>query len=98
VYVDPARPDGLRGRAALRAYLARLLGANPAMRWTRDRLDPIAGGFSVTWRASVPMPDGEALALKGMDLVLLRGREIVVNEVHFDRARWLAKIGRSPSK
>lgn len=84
------------GRAALLAYFRRLLAANPAMVWTRERLDPVEGGFAVTWRARVPVPGGEALDLKGMDLVLLRGGEIARNEVHFDLSRWLAKIGRSP--
>lgn len=95
-YVDPGRPEGIHGREALLAYFRKLLAANPAMRWTRERLDPVEGGFAVTWRAEVPLPSGETIRLKGMDLVLLRGREIAVNEVHFDMALWLAKLGRAP--
>ncbi len=96
LYVDPARPQGIRGREELRRYFARLLAANPGWEWRRERLDPVEGGFAVTYRARIPLPQGEPLDLKGMDLVLLRGREIVVNEVHFDMALWLHRLGRVP--
>lgn len=95
-YVDPARPQGIQGREDLRRYFARLLAANPAWTWRRERLDPVDGGFTVTYRAAIPLPHGETLDLKGMDLVLLRGGEIVLNEVHFDMALWLRKLGRAP--
>jgi hypothetical protein len=95
-YVDPARPRGIQGRAELRRYFGRLLAANPAWSWRRERLDPVDGGFSVTYHARILLPDDETLDLKGMDLVLLRGREITVNEVHFDMAAWLHRLGRTP--
>lgn len=95
-YVDPARPQGVRGREALLRYFERLLAANPEWSWTRERLDPVEGGFAVTYVARVPVPSGETLTIKGMDLVLLRGREIARNEVHFDTALWLHKLGKTP--
>ena len=52
-YLDPARPEGLRGRAALRAYLAKLLGANPDWHWTAVEIIPTAKGFTLKWYAAL---------------------------------------------
>lgn len=97
-YVDPARPAGLRGHAELRPYFVKLLGLNPDWAWTRRELHPLADGtgFAVLYEARIPL-GGETLVERGMDLVVLdaAGR-IARNEVFFDRARWLAKLGRAP--
>ena len=99
VYVDPARPMGVRGHAELRPYFTRLLGANPDWVWTRRELHPLreGSGFVVLYEARIPLPGQEPLVERGMDLVMLddAGR-IARNEVFFDLSRWLARLGRAP--
>lgn len=90
-YSDPARPHGLKGRAELRPYFVKLLGSNPEMVWTRERLWPIAGGFVVTWTARIPV-GGDVVVERGADVVLLRDGRIAENEVYFDRSRWMAAL------
>lgn len=97
-YVDPARPHGLRGHAELRPYFVKLLGLNPHWVWKRRELHPLAHerGFVVLYEATIPI-GGETLVERGMDLVLLDAAgKIARNEVFFDRARWLAMLGRPP--
>lgn len=92
-YADPAKPDGIEGRAALLVYFGKLLPANPRMVWTRRELMPIDGGFAVTWTARIPVGATEVVE-RGCDLVWLRGDLIVRNEVFFDLTRWRAALGR----
>lgn len=92
-YVDPARPGGIMDRGDLAAYFEKLLDANPGMVWTRDRLFEIPGGFVVQWTARIPV-NGREIVERGMDLVLLKGRRILRNEVYFDRSRWLAALAQ----
>jgi hypothetical protein len=82
-YRDPARPEGLRGRAALATYFERLLAKNPEWGWRRQALFPTETGFVLKWEASVPH-GGDILRLEGMDLVELEGTKIRRNEVYFD--------------
>jgi SnoaL-like domain len=92
-YSDPGKPEGIRGRDALSRYLRRLLAANPKLVWTRRALYPVPGGFAVTYDASIPLPTGETIVERGMDLVLLDAQgKIVRNEVYFDMARWRAAL------
>ncbi|MGH6910200.1 MAG: YybH family protein [Phenylobacterium sp.] len=79
VYKDNQTVEGLNGRAALEGYLNGLFGATPAMTYTPDETWPIPGGFCGRWHCQIA---GVAGRLRGFDLVLLRGREIVLNEVY----------------
>lgn len=81
LYKDPQTAAGLTGRAALTAYLEGLFAATPAMTYTPDETWPIPGGFCGRWFCDIG-EDGAAGRLRGFDLVLLRGREIAVNEVY----------------
>lgn len=78
VYRDPQTAQGLTGRAALRGYLQELFAATPAMTYTPDEVWPIPGGFCGRWYCEV---EGGA-RLRGFDLVLLEGEQIVLNEVY----------------
>jgi hypothetical protein len=79
VYKDAQTVAGLEGRPALEAYLTGLFAATPAMTYTPDEVWPIEGGFCGRWYCEIA---GGASRLRGFDLVLLRGREIVLNEVY----------------
>lgn len=81
VYKDPQTADGLSGRAALSAYLTGLFGATPPMTYTPDEVWPIAGGFCGRWYCAIG-EGGAGGKIRGFDLVLLRGEEIVLNEVY----------------
>ena len=39
-YRDPAKPDGIHGKAALLAYFRKLLAANPDWVWRADEVFP----------------------------------------------------------
>lgn len=78
VYKDPQTTAGLTGREALRGYLQGLFAATPAMTYTPDETWPIPGGYCGRWYCDI---EGGA-RLRGFDLVILEGREIVLNEVY----------------
>jgi SnoaL-like protein len=79
VYKDNQTVEGLQGRPALEAYLTGLFAATPPMAYAPDEVWPIPGGFCGRWYCEI---GGGAARLRGFDLVLLRGREIVLNEVY----------------
>lgn len=81
VYKDPQTAAGLSGREALRTYLEGLFAATPPMTYTPDEVWAIEGGFCGRWYCDIG-PGGSAGRLRGFDLVRLRGREIVLNEVY----------------
>jgi hypothetical protein len=78
VYMDPQTAGGVSGREALAGYLHGLFAATPAMTYTPDETWPIPGGFCGRWYCEI---EGGG-RMRGFDLVLLRGREIVLNEVY----------------
>jgi hypothetical protein len=79
VYKDAQTVGGLEGRTALTGYLTGLFAATPPMTYTPDEVWPIPGGFCGRWYCDM---GGVAGRLRGFDLVILRGREIVLNEVY----------------
>jgi ketosteroid isomerase-like protein len=83
VYMDPQTAGGLKGRAALGAYLTQLFAATPPMTYTPDEIWPTADGFCGRWYCDIGGEGGAVAArLRGFDLVVLRGREIALNEVY----------------
>lgn len=79
VYKDPQTAAGLNGRAALASYLEGLFAATPPMTYTPEETWPIEGGFCGRWYCEI---GGGAGRLRGFDLVLLKGRDIALNEVY----------------
>jgi steroid delta-isomerase-like uncharacterized protein len=91
-YSDPAVPQGVQGKAALRRYFTRLLAANPNWVWTQREATPMQGGFVNHWQAVIPVAD-QTLTLLGVCLVELNGAgEITRNQVYFDRTPWLKAL------
>lgn len=84
-YLDPAIPDGVRGKAALLAYFSRLLERNPAWVWRQIDAIPLEHGFLNKWQATIPVGSATVVAT-GVCLVQFdaAGR-IARNEVYFDR-------------
>lgn len=83
-YQDPAFPQGLKGHGEILPYFKKLLAKNPDWRWSMQSIFPVMEGFVLKWRAEIPRDGKSAAICEGMDLVLLRGRIIVRNEVYFD--------------
>lgn len=81
LYKDPQTAAGITGHDALRAYLTTLFASTPPIRYTPDETWPIPGGFCGRWYAAIG-DDGAMGALRGFDLVIMRGDRIGVNEVY----------------
>ena len=79
IYKDNQTVTGLTGREALRGYLTGLFAATPPMTYTPDETWPIPGGFCGRWYCDI---GPGAAKMRGFDLVVLKGREIVLNEVY----------------
>jgi hypothetical protein len=82
VYRDPQTAAGLTGQAALGAYLEGLFGATPPMRYDPDEVWPTPNGYCGRWYCTISPPDGPATYMRGFDLVVLEGDQIVLNEVY----------------
>ncbi len=88
-YLDPARPMGLNGRESILAYFRKLLAANPRWKWEALEVFPTERGFTLKWKATIPVgPD--TLMKYGLDIVELHHGRIVRNEVYFNLANLLS--------
>ena len=93
-YRDPAKPDGIHGKANLLAYFRKLLATFPDWVWEADDVFPVDGGFTLRWKATIPV--GYAVIKEtGMDLVLVKDGKVIRNEVYFDRTALLAELSRT---
>ena len=81
-YKDAQVAAGITGHAAVRAYLDGLFAATPPMEYIPDKTWPIPGGYCGRWNCSFELPDGSKRKLRGFDLVLMEGDQIVHNEVY----------------
>ena len=90
-YLDPARPEGLKGRERMLPYFKKLLAANPEWRWRAVEVFPTDRGFTLKWEAQVPVRD-RTLAIRGLDIVEIKDGKITRNEVYFDRSEWMALL------
>jgi hypothetical protein len=91
LYRDPARPQGVEGRAALLDYFRKLLARNPDWVWTADEVYPIEGGFTLRWKATIPA-GSQVVETTGLDLVFVDDGRISRNEVYFDRVPLLEAL------
>jgi steroid delta-isomerase-like uncharacterized protein len=90
-YLDPARPEGLKGREKILPYFQKLLAANPEWKWRALETIPAEKGFTLKWEARVPVK-GDVLAIRGLDIVEIKDGKIARNEVYFDRSEWMARL------
>jgi steroid delta-isomerase-like uncharacterized protein len=97
VYIDPAHPEGLEGQEQLKPYLQKLLAANPNWIWEVVEVFPTPRGFTLKWRATIPVGQ-KKLVEHGMDIVELENGKITRNEVYFDRSRWLEALPKKVKK
>ncbi len=87
-YLDPAYPTGLKGHEELLNYFGKLLHRNPNWKWEALEIFNTDNGFTLKWRATIPVKDATVI-LQGLDIVEMRDHRISRNEVYFDRVKWL---------
>lgn len=90
-YLDPAVPNGIKGKAELTSYFSKLLAKNPDWIWEQIEAIPMLNGFLNKWRVRIPLNE-QTLELTGVCLVQLRDGKIYRNEVYFDRTPWLKAL------
>ena len=91
-YLDPAIPEGVRGKPALIAYFRKLLAYNPNWVWKQVEGIPLEHGFLNKWRAAIPV-GSKVVEVAGVCFVQLNGEgKIRRNEVYFDRSMLLKEI------
>jgi hypothetical protein len=94
LYLDPAIPQGIRGKEALLKYFTRLLSFNPDWIWTQIEGIPLKDGFLNKWLAKIPAGD-KVLEIVGVCFVQINEEgKICRNEVYFDRSPLLAELSK----
>ena len=81
-YFDPQVPNGVHGGAALGAYLTGLFAATPTMRYDPHEIWATPDGFCGRWYCVMGDDPKAAPALRGFDLVVMKGDRIALNEVY----------------
>lgn len=90
-YADPAKRDGLQGKGQIQPYFEKLLAANPLWVWIVLEVIPTEKGFTLKWKARIPVGD-KMLEETGLDIVEMKAGLITRNEVWFDRSRWMTLL------
>lgn len=92
-YADPAIRGGISSKEELADYFDRLLQRNPHWVWEAEEIIPTPGGYTLKWKATIPV-NGDVLTEYGLDILEIRDGRISRNEVFFDRLNWLSKLQR----
>ncbi len=97
-YLDPAIPQGIKGKEALIKYFTKLLRINPDWIWTQLEGIPLKDGFLNKWLAKIPAGD-KVLEIVGVCFVQINDEgKIYRNEVYFDRSPLLAELSKQRDK
>ena len=92
LYLDPAVPNGVRGKEELLSYFRKLLAQNPDWVWTQIEPIPMERGFLNKWLAKIPVGQ-KIVECTGVCLVQFdRDGLINRNEVYFDRTELISEI------
>ena len=90
-YLDPTVKEGVTGHEALLAYFKKLLKNNPEWKWTREELALTEKGFTLKWKALIPVRE-KTITEYGLDIVEVTGDKITRNEVYFDTLALITAI------
>ena len=93
-FLDPGRPQGIKGKDQLSAYFTKVLGHNPTWIWTQIEPIPLEGGFMNKLAARIPV--GEKI-VECVGLCFLQFDEqgkIKRNEIYFDRTELIREINK----
>jgi hypothetical protein len=83
LYRDPSTKSSIQGHIAMLSYFKKLLKNNPDWVWTREELMPTEKGFTLKWKAEIPIGN-KIIHEFGLDIVELSDGKISRNEVYFD--------------
>jgi hypothetical protein len=92
-YSDPTVRNGLRGHNAILPYFKKLLKNNPNWKWTDEEIIPTDKGFTLKWKAIIPVGQSEIVEF-GVDIVEIVDNKITRNEVYFDTLRLINALQR----
>jgi steroid delta-isomerase-like uncharacterized protein len=91
-YLDPAIPQGVKGKEALLKYFRKLLSVNPDWVWTQIEGIPLEDGFLNKWHARIPAGQ-KVIECVGVCFVQFDGKGLIRrNEVYFDRSALLSAM------
>jgi hypothetical protein len=90
-YLDPAKPEGLKGREKIFAYFKKILAANPDWIWEVVEVYPTELGFVGKWKATIPVGT-KTLIEYGMDIVEVENGKVTRNEVYFNISNLLSTL------
>lgn len=82
-YSDPTVKNGLTGHDNILPYFKKLLKNNPNWQWTYEEIMPTEKGFTLKWKAVIPVKQIEIIEF-GLDIVEIADGKITRNEVYFD--------------
>ena len=90
-YSDPTVQHGLKGHNEILPYFKKLLKNNPDWKWTGEEIIPTDKGFTLKWKAVIPVRQVEVIEF-GVDIVEIGNNKITRNEVYFDTLRLIRAI------
>ena len=90
-YLDPAKPEGLKGKEQIFGYFKKLLAANPEWKWEIVEIIPTEEGFTGKWKATIPA-GRKVIVEQGLDIVEIKNEKVTRNEVYFDTSKLLAAL------
>ena len=97
-YLEPGSGVNIKGRTDLRAYLVKYFAAWDS-RWTIQHCFRLAGQDAAVafWDMEVWRPDSDLKVMtRGMDLLKVRGDQIMYDEVYFDRTQLKPLFAANP--
>ena len=93
-YSDPTVKNGLKGHDEILPYFKKLLKNNPDWKWTYEEIIPTEKGFTLKWKAVIPVRQIEIIEF-GVDIVEIVNNKITRNEVYFDTLNLINAIQKN---
>lgn len=85
-FQDPLNPKGLTKKKEIEPYFKKLLAKNPNWEWEITEVIPNKKGCIVKTEAVVPHKK-KKVKVSCVDILEMKGKKIVRNEVYFDRSK-----------
>lgn len=86
-FQDPLNPKGLSKKKEIEPYFKKLLAKNPNWEWKITEVIPNKKGCTVKTEAVVPVGKKKKIKVSCLDILEMKGKKIVRNEVYFDRSK-----------
>lgn len=93
-FLDPGRPQGVKGKQELLAYFRKILAHNPTWVWTQIEPIPLEGGFMNKLAARIPVGN-KIMECIGLCFLQFDDQgKIKRNEIYFDRTELVREINK----